>query len=262
MNLKKIIALVLFGVGLVALLCTVITLGFSAHFVNKVEDETGLDVSLNGGDVKELIGFFEITAEAYGTDVNAFEIVEDEMGMYGYGFHVFSLYARCWFFFFAVLAFVAGAVMMAVAHDAALPGMAWQLLKAFGLAFVGSFAALFAAVKASMSAPKAPKAPKAAKKGAAVTCPGCGASFPAGTQFCAICGTKMPDPALIGVCFNCGVRNDPAARFCANCGKPIGAAPAPAPVSVEPAPVEPAPVEAAAAQNPPVENVEFNNEQN
>ena len=217
MNIKKIIALVLAGLGLVCMLLTVVTLCSSASFVNEVEAEIGGIVKLNGGDVKEIISFLQITVEAAGyDDMSIIDVVTDEMDMYGYGFEVFSLYARSWFFGFGILFFIAAFLLMAIAHEPKLPMMAWELIKSTGAAFVGSITAMFAAMKA------APKTPKA-KKAVVCSCPACGAAYTSGTQFCASCGTKLPDPALAGICYSCGVKNDPNARFCANCGKPITA---------------------------------------
>lgn len=229
MNIKKIIALVLAGLGLVCMLLTLVTLCSSASFVNEVEDEIGGIVKLNGGDVKNIISFLKITAEAAGyDDMSIIDIVTDEMDMYGFGFEIISLYARCWFFGFGILFFVAAFLLMAIAHEPKLPMMAWELIKGLGVAFVGSVTAMFAAMKA------APKAPKA-KKASVHSCPACGAAYTSGTQYCASCGTKLPDPALIGICYSCGVKNDPAARFCANCGKPLqAAAPVVPPVAAEP----------------------------
>ncbi len=217
MNVKKIIALAMLGLGLVFMFVTVVSLGFSAAFVNAVEDETDGLVKLNGGDVKEIIAFFQMAYEADDDKVNVFDVVEYDLGMYDYGFHTFCLYARGWFFAIGILFIAASVVLMAVAHEPGLIGMTGNLFKTFGTSLVASVAAIFAAIKNASSAPKAPKA----KKGATGSCPACGASYTLGTLFCASCGNKLPDPALVGVCFSCGVRNDPTARFCANCGKPL-----------------------------------------
>ena len=65
---------------------------------------------------------------------------------------------------------------------------------------------------------------------AMATCKNCGAQIDNGAMFCSECGTKVEQPAQMGLadggkifCQNCGneMKND--ARFCAKCGTPIGA---------------------------------------
>ncbi len=64
-----------------------------------------------------------------------------------------------------------------------------------------------------------------------LTCQNCGAVNPAGTKFCAECGSKIEAPApaapAAGTCPNCGAQNAPGTKFCAECGTKLEAAPAP-----------------------------------
>lgn len=253
MNSKKIIALALLGAALLSLLFSVITLGVSAGMVNDVEDalsySAGVDFKLNGGDIKDVISILRPVFKDIDTDESIFELLSDELGLENLGFKVFCLYARGWFFAFAILFILAAAVILVIAENPSVIGMAGNLCKTIGASLVASVTAMFAAAKTAMAA--APKANKA-RKSTAATCPVCGAVQAPGTQFCVSCGSKMPDPSIIGVCFNCGVRNDPNARFCANCGKPLQVSAA-APVTPA-APAEP--VAPAAAENNAAENNE------
>ena len=56
-----------------------------------------------------------------------------------------------------------------------------------------------------------------------VTCPGCGASLPAGTRFCANCGSKIeaaPAPQTQNVfCPGCGAQLPAGTKFCNSCGQ-------------------------------------------
>lgn len=74
---------------------------------------------------------------------------------------------------------------------------------------------------------------------AEIVCPGCGKTIKGVTEFCANCGTKLPDPNMdmnasydlptrkavvneaAGTCSNCGAPLKPGAAFCTNCGTPV-----------------------------------------
>lgn len=73
------------------------------------------------------------------------------------------------------------------------------------------------------AAPGAAGATAPAPAPAMVECPNCHNQVPAGSKFCASCGTTMPPPA--GRCNGCGTDNATNARFCANCGQPVGPQP-------------------------------------
>ena len=74
-------------------------------------------------------------------------------------------------------------------------------------------------------------------------CPNCGADVQNGSQFCNICGTRMPPASMktapkAGLtCPTCGTELESDAAFCFNCGTKLAPTPAPAPA---PAPAEPA----------------------
>jgi predicted nucleic acid-binding Zn ribbon protein len=50
------------------------------------------------------------------------------------------------------------------------------------------------------------------------TCPSCGASVPLNSQFCSICGAKLPPAEGLSVCPRCGKPLQPGDKFCINCG--------------------------------------------
>ena len=75
---------------------------------------------------------------------------------------------------------------------------------------------------------------------AEIVCPGCGKTIKGVTEFCANCGTKLPEPNMdmnasydlptrkavvneqaAGTCSNCGAPLKPGAAFCTNCGTPV-----------------------------------------
>lgn len=74
---------------------------------------------------------------------------------------------------------------------------------------------------------------------AEIVCPGCGKTIKGVTEFCANCGTRLPEPNLdmnadyslptrkamvnqsAGTCRNCGAALKPGAAFCTNCGTAI-----------------------------------------
>ena len=97
----------------------------------------------------------------------------------------------------------------------------------------------------------APDAGAAVAAGPSVTCASCATVSPAGTKFCAGCGTALPTAQF---CSNCGTEMAAGAKFCAGCGTAAaGSAPAPAapatpePVADPPAPAPPAPAAAVPA---------------
>jgi uncharacterized membrane protein YvbJ len=49
-----------------------------------------------------------------------------------------------------------------------------------------------------------------------MNCPKCGASPPAGSRFCAACGSRLPVP-----CPQCGAQARPGDRFCTQCGSDL-----------------------------------------
>lgn len=80
-------------------------------------------------------------------------------------------------------------------------------------------------------------------------CPNCGAETAQNALFCAVCGTKLPQPepptpAGPKFCAVCGNPLAPGVRFCNACGNPVAqpekpaAEPEPAPAEPEPAPAE------------------------
>ncbi|MBP3602871.1 MAG: zinc-ribbon domain-containing protein [Lachnospiraceae bacterium] len=57
-------------------------------------------------------------------------------------------------------------------------------------------------------------------------CPTCGAEVANNALFCAVCGTKMAEPAAEPVaaevhCADCGAVIAPGSKFCTSCGKPV-----------------------------------------
>ena len=85
----------------------------------------------------------------------------------------------------------------------------------------------------------------AAAAGPSVTCASCATVSPAGTKFCAGCGTALPTAQF---CSNCGTEMAAGAKFCAGCGTAAGGS-APAPAG--PAPVVDPPAPPVAAAGPP-----------
>jgi membrane protease subunit (stomatin/prohibitin family) len=88
-------------------------------------------------------------------------------------------------------------------------------------------------------------APAGGPGGATVPCPQCHAQSPAGSKFCASCGSAL-QPA-VQHCTQCGAELPPGAKFCAGCGQPTAAAgngapsAAPAPGASAPPPAPPPP---------------------
>jgi len=225
--MKKMIALVLMGVGLITILFSALLLGFSASLVNEIEKETGADISINGGDAKSLVSFFQMMHEADGRDVSVYDVIDDDMDIDDKDFHTFALYSRGWFFWIGIVLVLAGVALLAVDQDASITEKCWALVKTFGLAAAAGFAALFASVVSAM-----PKKTAKRKSGKAVThtCPNCGAEYTDGSLFCATCGNRLPEVTREGICPTCNAKNAPNARFCAACGNPMtAAAPAAAP---------------------------------
>ena len=70
-------------------------------------------------------------------------------------------------------------------------------------------------IKAESAAPAAPAG--------GVTCPGCGASLPAGTKFCANCGSKVETAPVVQpqnvFCPGCGTQLSAGTKFCNSCGQ-------------------------------------------
>lgn len=74
---------------------------------------------------------------------------------------------------------------------------------------------LFSGIPGLNPAPAAP----APTEGAGVYCPNCNAEYPAGTNFCAHCGT--PTQVRGKHCTNCGTVLMDGAAFCQNCGQKV-----------------------------------------
>ncbi len=54
------------------------------------------------------------------------------------------------------------------------------------------------------------------------TCPGCGASNPDDSKFCAACGKQLPEKEAIAThCSQCGTINPPGSAFCGTCCTPL-----------------------------------------
>lgn len=54
-----------------------------------------------------------------------------------------------------------------------------------------------------------------------IKCPGCGALIAAGTKFCGVCGTKLPEPEPVVTeikCAGCGALMAAGTKFCGVCG--------------------------------------------
>jgi hypothetical protein len=64
-------------------------------------------------------------------------------------------------------------------------------------------------------------------------CPKCGLENPAGSKFCAGCGTPIPVSAR---CASCGAESPPGSKFCKKCGAPLEAGAAQPPRQTAPPP--------------------------
>jgi membrane protease subunit (stomatin/prohibitin family) len=97
-----------------------------------------------------------------------------------------------------------------------------------------------------------PDAPAVAAAAPSVTCASCATVSPAGTKFCAGCGTALPTAQF---CSNCGTEMAAGAKFCASCGTaaPAAAASGPAPAATEPPATEPPATEPPATEPPATE---------
>lgn len=86
-----------------------------------------------------------------------------------------------------------------------------------GLAGAGVGLALGVEMAKSLSGAMNPQpAAPAVPAGAGVACPACGTPGPAGANFCAQCGAKIPKAAF---CTQCGAAVPDGARFCPGCGQ-------------------------------------------
>lgn len=190
---KKNLGFILMCVSVTVLIFTLVLYCVSAALVGDVADEMyGMDISAaTCRDIVRLADYMRVT---------------DEIG--GNGFQIFALFGRGWFLAAGVLMALAGSVLMALDKDGKLGADLWSLIKRFGKAFAAAFVGVFA----GMSKPA---------QRARYACPKCGAPYAAGVLFCSKCGSKLPDPATIGVCQHCGARNEPGSRFCAGCGQPL-----------------------------------------
>ena len=56
------------------------------------------------------------------------------------------------------------------------------------------------------------------------SCPACKIENPAGSKFCAGCGTVLPKTPVAMHCSSCGAESPEGSRFCKGCGRPVGAA--------------------------------------
>lgn len=211
---KKKLGVILMGVSVVVLIFALVLYCVSAAFVGDIEDAICalanddyslagvVDIDIDAGLVKEAIGLIE---DIGGADVS---YALDEMGISCSGFDIFALYGRGWFLAAGILLALAGLVLVAFARDSKLGSDLAGLAKRFGRAVAAAFRELFASM------------PKPASR-AKYACPQCGAPYSAGVMFCSKCGSKLPDPASVGVCKHCGARNEPGSRFCAGCGQPL-----------------------------------------
>lgn len=211
---KKKLGIILMGASVVVLIFALVLFCVSAAFVGDVRDAIytlanddysmigGLDIDIDSSLVKEVIGLME----DMGGMGRAYMLYE--MGISCSGFDIFALYGRGWCLTAGILLALAGVVLLALDKDSKLGSELVKLVKRFGKAVAAAFRELFASM------------PKPASR-AKYTCPQCGAHYSAGVMFCGKCGSKLPDPASIGVCKHCGARNEPGSRFCAGCGQPL-----------------------------------------
>ena len=197
---KKKLGIILMGAAVVVLIFTLILYCVSASFVSDAEDEFNfygqLDVDISADTLRGVLRLYD----EMGTDASS------EIG--GSSFDIFALFGRGWFLAAGLLLGLAGVVLVAVDKDSKLGSDLLGLAKRFGKAVAAGFKGIFAGTPRRASRPK-------------YTCPQCGAPYSAGTMFCGKCGSKLPDPATIGVCKHCGARNEPGSRFCAGCGQPL-----------------------------------------
>lgn len=213
---KKKLGVILMGVSAAALIFALVLYCVSAAFVGDIEDAIsalanedysligGLDIDIDAGLVKEAIGLLDDMGVG-GADIS---YALYEIGISSYGFDIFALYGRGWFLAAGIILALAGVVLMAFARDSKLASDLVELAKRFGKAVAAAFKELFASM------------PRPASR-ARYACPQCGAPYAAGVMFCGKCGSKLPDPASVGVCKHCGARNEPGSRFCAGCGQPL-----------------------------------------
>lgn len=211
---KKKLGIILMGASVVVLIFALVLFCVSAAFVDDVEDAIcalanddfsmigGLDIDIDSGLVKEAIGLIEDMG-----GVGSSYILH-EMGINCSGFDIFALYGRGWCLTAGILLALAGVVLLALDKDSKLGSELVKLVKRFGKAVAAAFRELLASM------------PKPASR-VKYTCPQCGAPYSTGVMFCGKCGSKLPDPASIGVCKHCGARNEPGSRFCAGCGQPL-----------------------------------------
>lgn len=72
-------------------------------------------------------------------------------------------------------------------------------------------------IKSDSTAPTAPVG--------GTICPGCGTSLPAGTKFCANCGSKVETAPVVQpqnvFCPGCGTQLPPGTKFCNSCGRQL-----------------------------------------
>lgn len=206
---KKTLGFVLMCVSVNVLIFTLVLYCISAVFVGDVEDVMGYsmgygysktDINISADTLR---GVFRL----YDGMTDGMDFI-DELGIDGVGFKVFALFGRGWFLAAGVLLALAGAVLMALDKDGQLGSDLWSLIKRFGKAFAAGVVGFFTGMRK----------PAARQKYA---CPQCGAPYSAGVLFCGKCGTRLPDPATIGVCKHCGTRNEPDSKFCAGCGQPL-----------------------------------------
>ena len=197
---KKKLGIILMGAAVVVLIFTLILYCVSASFVGDAEDMVyfyeQMDVDISADTLRGVLRFYDEMGADAGMEIG------------GSSFDIFALFGRGWFLAAGLLLGLAGVVLVAVDKDSKLGSDLLGLAKRFGKAVAAGFKGIFAGMPRPASRPK-------------YTCPQCGAPYSAGTMFCGKCGSKLPDPATIGVCKHCGTRNEPGSRFCAGCGQPL-----------------------------------------